>query len=86
MSGGVLMEWLLWGLVTCRERVGGKGRERLNISLKMALCKVLYVFIGICFTVPVLRECSSMVEYDLPKVETRVRFPSLAPKERGTPM
>lgn len=63
------------------ERIGGKGRERSDISRKIALCKALYVFVGICFTVPVLRECSSMVEYDLPKVETRVRFPSLAPRK-----
>ena len=31
-----------------------------------------------------LCERSSMAEYQLPKLTTRVRFPSLAPKERAT--
>lgn len=57
-----------------------RGMNSLYITRKNAVCTVLYDFYKMCFTVPVLRECSSMVEYDLPKVGTRVRFPSLAPR------
>lgn len=77
-EGGGIHGRLLGGV---REKRGTREGTVAEYSEKMSVCTVLYDFLQICFTVPVLCECSSMVEYDLPKVGTRVRFPSLAPRE-----